>query len=454
MSFGTYLDDKTEIVNAKNWSTERGGSTAFSDCMKLYEDSEYRLRRLVLIGDGEISGDDGLAWLSGALTSHLTCLDGVHQFLPQLTMQTCYHQNLTILLRRALDLYAPGDQGTENDHKAGPLRSSNSSTSEGLLGSWKTSTSRTDFVVAKDGTGTHKTVNEAVAAALAHRKRNQNDRLVIHVKAGVYTEKVEITREMKNLMFVGDGIDRTVITGKRNVIDGATTFNSASFIVSGDGFWARDMTFENTAGPEKQQAVASDLSVFYRCSFKGFQDTLFVHSQRQFYRDCHVYGTIDFIFGNAAVVLQNCDILLRQPMQHQGNMITAQGREDPNERTGISIHMSRVVAAPDSQLKGTTRSYLGRPWKKFSRTVFMKTDLDGLIDPEGWTEWSGSFAISTLFYGEYMNTGVGASTERRVKWPGFHVFRDAREATPFTAATLIQGESWIPMSGVPFFAGV
>ncbi|KAK9103209.1 hypothetical protein Sjap_020463 [Stephania japonica] len=312
---------------------------------------------------------------------------------------------------------------------------------EGLLASWKASTSRTDFVVAKDGTGSHKTVNEAVAAALAHRMRNQNDRLVIHVKEGVYTEKVDITREMKNLMFVGDGVDRTVITGRRNVIDGATTFNSASF-----------------TGPEKQQAVAltvaSDLSVFYRCSFKGFQDTLFMHSQRQFYRDCHVYGTIDFIFGNPAVVLQNCDIFVRQPMQHQANMITAQGRESPNERTGISIHMSRVVAAPDVHLKGTTRSYLGRPWKMFSRTVFMKTDLDGLIDPEGWTEWSGSFGISTLFYGEFMNTGVGASTERRVKWPGFHVIRDARDVMPFTVARLIQGESWIPMSGVPFFAGV
>ncbi|KAK9148007.1 hypothetical protein Scep_006764 [Stephania cephalantha] len=269
--------------------------------------------------------------------------------------------------------------------------------SEGLLGSWKASTSRTDFVVAKDGTGTHKTVNEAVAAALAHRKRNQNDRLVIHVKAGVYTDKVEITREMKNLMFVVDGIDRTVITGKRNVIDGVTTFNSASFIVSGDGFWARDMTFENTAGPEKQQAVAltvaSDLSVFYRCSFKGFQDTLFVHSQRQFYRDCHVYGTMDFIFGNAAV-LQNCDIFVRQPMQHQGSLITAQGREDPNERTGISIHMSRVVAAPDFRLKGTTRSYLGRPWKKFSRTVFMNL---GMLAKRHLSLWQRSYKGSLGF---------------------------------------------------------
>lgn len=100
--------------------------------------------------------------------------------------------------------------------------------------------------------------------------------------------------------------------------------------VSADGFWARDMTFENTAGPHKHQAVAlrvsSDLSIFYRCSFKGYQDTLLVHSLRQFYRDCHIYGTIDFIFGDASAVFQNCDIFVKRPMDSQSNMITAQGR--------------------------------------------------------------------------------------------------------------------------------
>lgn len=96
--------------------------------------------------------------------------------------------------------------------------------------------------------------------------------------------------------------------------------------VSGDGFWARDMTFENTAGPAKEQAVAlrvsSDLSAFYRCSFRGYQDTLLLHSQRQFYRDCDIYGTVDYIFGNAAAVLQNCNIFVRKPLHGHGIMIT------------------------------------------------------------------------------------------------------------------------------------
>lgn len=219
------------------------------------------------------------------------------------------------------------------------------------------------------------------------------------------------------------------------------------------------MTFENTAGPEKHQAVTarvgSDHSVFYRCSFKGYQDTLFVHSQRQFYRECQIYGTIDFIFGNAAAVLQNCDIYVRKPMWHQSNVITAQGRDDKNQNTGISIHASRVRPAQDlEQVKGSFKSYLGRPWKEYSRTVFLKTDLDGLIDPEGWAKWRGDFALDTLYYAEYMNTGDGAYAGNRVKWPGFHVLSDSTEAAPFTVENFIKGRSWIPESGVPFLAGI
>src|SRR4051812_33194604 len=109
------------------------------------------------------------------------------------------------------------------------------------------------------------------------------------------------------------------------------------------------MTFENTAGPEKHQAVAlrsgSDKSVFYRCSIKGYQDTLYVYSQRQFYRECDIYGTVDFIFGDAAAVLQGCNIYARKPASGQKNTVTAQARTDPGENTGIIIHNCRISAA-------------------------------------------------------------------------------------------------------------
>jgi len=111
--------------------------------------------------------------------------------------------------------------------------------------------------------------------------------------------------------------------------------------VRGDGFIGRGITFRNSAGPEKRQAVAvrcgGDLSVFYRCGFEGYQDTLYVHSQRQFYRDCYIYGTVDFIFGNAAVVFQSCNIYARRPMQKQKNAVTAQGKRKRKKREKRSV---------------------------------------------------------------------------------------------------------------------
>lgn len=229
--------------------------------------------------------------------------------------------------------------------------------------------------------------------------------------------------------------------------------------VSGEGFIAQGITFRNTAGPKNHQAVAlrsgSDLSVFYQCGFEGYQDTLYVHSQRQFYKDCDIYGTVDFIFGNAAVVLQNCMIYARKPMHNQKITITAQGRTDRNQNTGISIHNSRVMAGSD--LKPVIRSfkaYLGRPWKQYSRTVFLQTYMESIVDPGGWLEWDGNFALNTLYYGEYRNSGPGSSTNRRVKWRGYRVIKSETEATRFSVQNFIAGRSWLPATNIPFRAGL
>ncbi|KAF1876514.1 hypothetical protein Lal_00021228 [Lupinus albus] len=453
---------QTQVSMNKNWvgnsmrlhgleslSLSNQTSVALSDCAKLYGDSESRLS--YMISDKNIyTKEDALTWISAVMTNHRTCLDGLHQ--KGYVEAQILDKNLTMFLGKALDLYAKN----KGKPKEPPpiLVSSNT-----LLASWSRATSKADFTVAQDGSGTYRTITEAVEA-VASMGHNRPGRTVIYVKSGVYHEKVEIGKKLHNLMFVGDGIDKTIVTGSRNYVQGSTTLASATFDVSGDGFWARDMTFENTAGPEKHQAVAlkvsSDLSIFYRCSFRAYQDTLYVHSNRQFYRDCHIYGTIDFIFGDATVIFQNCDIFVRKPMTHQTNFITAQGRDDPNKNTGISIHGCRVrpasefVVARDNSLK----TFLGRPWKKYSRTVFLKSDLDGLVHPRGWGEWEGDFALSTLYYAEYMNTGNGASTQNRVNWPGFHVLNSASEAAPFTASRFLEGDRWIPASGVPFWSGI
>lgn len=227
----------------------------------------------------------------------------------------------------------------------------------------------------------------------------------------------------------------------------------------GEKFLARDITFQNTAGPSKHQAVAlrvgSDLSAFYRVDILAYQDSLYVHSNRQFFEGCLVAGTVDFIFGNAAVVLQNCDIHARKPNSGQKNMVTAQGRTDPNQNTGIVIQKSRIGATSDLQaVKGSFKTFLGRPWKEYSRTVIMQSAISDIIDPAGWHEWSGTFALDTLFYGEYANTGAGAGISNRVTWKGFKVITSATEAQTFTPGSFIAGGSWLSSTGFPFSLGL
>ncbi|MCD7460955.1 hypothetical protein HAX54_044905 [Datura stramonium] len=309
-----------------------------------------------------------------------------------------------------------------------------------------------DLVVAQDGTGNFSTINEALSAA----PNASRTRFVIYIKAGAYYEYIEVVKKKTMIMFLGDGIGKTLIKGNRSVVDGWTTFRSATVAVVGNGFLAKGITFENYAGPSKHQAVAvrsgSDLSAFYQCSFVAYQDTLYVHSLRQFYRDCDVYGTVDFIFGNAAVVLQNCSLYARKPNENQKNIFTAQGREDPNQNTGISILSGKIAAAADLiPVESTFKNYLGRPWKEYSRTVFMLTHIGSLIDPAGFLEWNGTFALSTLFYGEYMNRGPGSNTSARVNWPGYRVINNSAEASQFTVGNFIDGKEWLPDTGFPFY---
>ncbi|CAN6468241.1 unnamed protein product [Victoria cruziana] len=315
----------------------------------------------------------------------------------------------------------------------------------------------TTVVVAKSGKANFSSINDALAAA-PDNVNASNGYYVIKIKAGVYEEYVSVNSSKTNIMMVGAGINRTIITGNRSVGDGFTTFNSATFVVVGKNFVGMRLTIRNTAGPAKHQAVAvrngADLSAFYKCSFEGYQDTLYAHSLRQFYRECDIYGTVDFIFGNAAAVFQRCKLYARLPMQGQSNMFTAQGRTDPNQNTGISIMNSAISATPElAAANGSVQSFLGRPWKEYSRTVYMLSKIDSLIDPAGWAPWSGDFALNTSYYGEYRNRGLGSKTDKRVTWPGFHLM-NAVDASNFTAANFVQGDMWLDSTTVPFSIGL
>lgn len=216
------------------------------------------------------------------------------------------------------------------------------------------------------------------------------------------------------------------------------------------------MGFLNTAGPPKQQAVAllsgSDQSIFYQCRIDAFQDSLYAHSNRQFYRECDIYGTVDFIFGNSAVVFQNCRILPRKPMPGQQNTITAQGKMDPNQNTGISIQNCSISAFGDL---GGASSYLGRPWKNYSTTVYIESSIDGFIDPKGWLPWmSISVPPETIFYAEYQNTGPGSVTGRRVNWKGLKLNMTSKQAAKYSVSSFINGDKWIPAANVAYKSGL
>ncbi|XP_030474463.2 putative pectinesterase/pectinesterase inhibitor 22 [Syzygium oleosum] len=392
------------------------------------------------------------AWLSAALSNQDTCLEGfegtdgrMENFIRGSLKQ------VTQLIGNVLTMYS------ELNSLPSPSPRTNSSDGTSEYPTWMTEGDQellkaspvgmhVDAVVASDGSGHYRTITEAILEAPSYSNR----RYIIYIKKGVYRENIDLKKKKTSIMFVGDGIGATVVTGNRHFMQGWTTFRTATVAVSGKGFIARDMTFRNTAGPQNHQAVAlrvdSDQSAFYRCSMEGYQDTLYAHSLRQFYRECEVHGTIDFIFGNGAAVLQSCKIFTRVPLPLQKVTITAQGRKSPYQSTGFSIQDSYVLA--------TRPTYLGRPWKEFSRTVFLNTYMSSQVQPRGWLEWYGDFALSTLWYGEYRSYGPGASLSGRIAWPGYHIIRDAATADFFTVRRFIDGTAWLPATGVRFSAGL
>jgi len=226
--------------------------------------------------------------------------------------------------------------------------------------------------------------------------------------------------------------------------------------ILGDGFMAKDLTIENTAGPDAHQAVAfrsdSDLSVIENCEFLGNQDTLYAHSLRQFYKSCRIEGNVDFIFGNAAAVFQDCLVLVRprqlRPEKGENNAVTAHGRTDPAQPTGF-VFQNCVINGTEEYMglyhgnPKVHKNYLGRPWKEYSRTVFLNSELEVIVTPQGWMPWSGDFALKTLYYGEFGNKGPGSDLSQRVSWsskiPQDHVLA-------YSVQNFIQGNAWIPSS--------
>lgn len=308
--------------------------------------------------------------------------------------------------------------------------------------------------VAQDGSGDCTTINEAIQRLGV---RN-SERVVIKVKAGVYEEYVMIPKGLNNLYMIGDGPLNTIITGKRSYNGGYKTFVSGTVQVDGDGFMAKDITFENTAPVSQAVAirVTSRLAVFYRCHFKGFQDTLYPHSYMQFYRECRISGTVDFTFGDAKAVFQKCEFVARK---HPGNgaiMVTAQGRENLDS-DGAYVIQDCTITADDDFLNAhpPQQAYLGRPWKMYARVIVMQSDIGACIQPVGWFPMDGhKDYVNTLYYAEWGNRGDGKDLSKRPKdWGGYKANYTKEQAEAWLPQNLYKDDSWVRQSGVPYDPG-
>ncbi|HET9571164.1 MAG TPA: pectinesterase family protein [Bacteroidales bacterium] len=268
-----------------------------------------------------------------------------------------------------------------------------------------------DFVVAKDGSGDFMTVQEAVNAVPVNRKT----RTTIFIRKGIYKERVVIPETQTNLSFVGESQTETILTfdnfANRKTVLGENmgTSGSSSLYIYANGFEASNMTFENSAGNVGQAVavfVAGDQIVFRHCRFLGNQDTLYTwgKSSRQYYEECYIEGTVDFIFGSSTCVFDRCEIHAKR----SGGYLTAASTP---EGTAYGYVFLNCKLTADEGVKDV---YLGRPWRPYAKTVYLDCEMGSHIKPEGWHNWGKPEAEKSTFYAEFPSKGV--DVRARVPW--------------------------------------
>ncbi|THU34132.1 pectin esterase [Niastella caeni] len=304
----------------------------------------------------------------------------------------------------------------------------------------------THLTVAQDGSGNYKTIQEAVNAM----RDFSQERVTIFIKKGVYKEKLVIPSWKTNISLVGESRDSTIITnddysgkpypdGKKDATGSEKfrTFTSYTVLVQGNDFSAENLTIQNTAG-RVGQAVAlhaeGDRCVVLNCRLLGNQDTLYVgiDSSRQYYRDCHIEGTTDFIFGPATVVFQRCTI------KSLANSYITAASTTQRQAYGL-VFLNCTLIAADT---GATKVLLGRPWRPYARTVFINTVMGGHITAVGWDNWRNPANEKTAYYAEYNSTGPGANPTGRVGWS--HQLTK-KEANKYTLKNILA--DWEPEVG-------
>lgn len=304
------------------------------------------------------------------------------------------------------------------------------------------------LTVAQDGSGNYKTIQEAVNSV---RDLGQQQ-VRIYIKKGVYHEKLVIPSWKTAVSLIGEDAESTIITGNdysgKAIPAGKdafglqkySTFTSYTVLVQGNDVTLENLTIQNTAG-RVGQAVAlhteGDRLVVRNCRILGNQDTLYTAKEesRQYYENCFIEGTTDFIFGEATCVFQGCTI-----KSLTNSYITASAQR-PGQKFGYVFFDCKLVAAPEA-----TKVYLGRPWRPYAQTVFIRTEMGEHITPEGWHPWPGDKMFpdkeKTAFYAEWGSKGAGADVSKRVTWSRQLSRKEARK---YKLENIFSGTpTWVP----------
>jgi pectinesterase len=292
-------------------------------------------------------------------------------------------------------------------------------------------------VVAADGSGQYKTVQDAINAAPQNTRAS--NRWVIFIKAGTYRELVYVQREKRFVTLIGEDPARTILTydlsASRPGSDGLPigTFRTPSTYIDADDFIAENLTFENSAGPVGQALalrVDGDRVIFRNCRFLGWQDTILLNRGRHYFEDSLITGHVDFIFGAATAFFERCSIHV-----WRDGYVTAASTPAEQPYGFVFVHSS-ISGEPGAH------TYLGRPWRDFAQVAFITTLMSDVVRPVGWHNWDKPEREKTTRYSEFGSTGAGASRTDRVSWARQLT---AAEAAALTVSQVLGGaDSWDP----------
>ena len=292
------------------------------------------------------------------------------------------------------------------------------------------------FTVAKDGSGDYKYIQEAIDAMRVYPLQ----RITLYIKNGVYNEKIELPADNTDVSFIGESVDKTIITFNDHSGRGKlTTFTSYTAKISGNRFRGENITFRNSAGTVGQALalyVDADQAVFKNCKFLGNQDTIFAagENSRQLFDSCYIEGTTDFIFGPSTAIFRNCTIYAKSD-----SYITA-ANTTAGKKFGFVFFDCKILA--DTSV---TRLFLGRPWRAYSKTVFIRCNMPAVIAAEGWNNWSNAANEQTVFYAEYKSKGPGSNAKGRVAWSKQLTDQEAKDYTEekiFSGNCITENQAW------------